>query len=117
MIPSVDQIRESTKVNYVRMVEEAKDSLIRTWASDIQLAVSKYAQNYIKITPREYTLSMPSFNVGVEATMRASRAYYDAGYAVVIRYFDRKNNCPDEIRISWPEVMPEEPYKVVYGVA
>ena len=117
MIPSVDKVRESTKVNYTRMVEEAKVSFIRTWASDIQLAVSKYARNHIKIAPKEYMITMPSFNVGVEAIIRASEAYCDAGYAVVVRYLDKKNKCPDEIRISWPEIMPEEPYKVVYGVS
>ena len=117
MIPSVDQVRESTKINYARMVEEAKAGFIRAWASDIQFAVSKYAQNHIKITPKEYMITMPSFNVGVEAIIRASKAYCDAGYAVVVRYFDKKNKCPDQIMISWPEVMPEEPYKVMYGAS
>ena len=117
MIPSVDQVRESTKVNYARMVEEAKASFIRTWASDIQLAVSKYAQDHIKIKPTEYMIGMPSFKLGVEAIIQAYEAYRDAGYMVVVRYYDKKNNCPDEIIISWPETMPEEPYKVVYGVA
>lgn len=117
MIPSVDQVREATKVIYARMVEENKASFIRTWASDIQLAVSKYAQNHIKITPKEYMMAMPSFNVGVEAIIQASKAYSDAGYAVVVRYYDKKNKCPDQIVISWPEVMPEEPYKIIYGVA
>lgn len=117
MIPSVDKVRESTKVNYARMVEEAKASFIRTWASDIQLAVSKYAQDHIKITPKEYMISMPSFKAGVEAILRASEDYCNAGYAVVVRYFDKKNKCPDQIMISWPEIMPEEPYKVMYGVS
>lgn len=117
MIPSVEQVRESTKVNYARMVEENKASFIRTWASDIQLAASKYAQDHIKIAPKEYMVSIPSFKAGVEAIIRASEAYYDAGYVVVVRYFDKKNKCPDQITISWPEVMPEEPYKIVYGVA
>lgn len=115
MIPSVDKVRESTKVNYARMVEENKASFIRTWASDIQLAVSKYAQDHIKIHPTEYMIGMPSFKVGVEAVIKASEAYCDAGYAVVVRHYDKKNKCPDEIIISWPEVMPEEPYKVMYG--
>ena len=54
-------------------------------------------------------------NEQIEAVIKASEAYCDAGYAVVIRHYDKKNKCPDEIIISWPEVMPEEPYKVIYG--
>lgn len=115
MIPSVDQVRESTKVNYARMIEEAKASFIRTWASDIQLAVSKYAQDHIKIHPTEYMIGMPSFRLGVEALIRAYEAYRDAGYIIMVRYYDRKNDCPDEIIISWSETMPEEPCKIVYG--
>lgn len=117
MIPPVEQIRESTKVNYAHMVEENKASLIRTWASDIQLAAFKYAQDHIKIAPKEYMISMPSFKVGVEAIILASEAYYKAGYAVVVRHYDKNNKCPDEIIISWPEDMPEESYKIVYGMA
>ena len=117
MIPLVEQIRESTKVNYARIVEETKTNLIRTWASDIQLAVSNSAQNYIKIITKKYMISMPSFKVAIEAIILASEAYYKAGYAVVVRYYNKKNKCPDEIIISWPEDMPKESYKVVYGMA